>query len=74
MATVGGQVLAEVPPWRGRLRHVLDSERWLGRFMLTPAILYIAALVGFPFFLALFYSFSDVTVGSPAANVVGLKN
>ena len=39
-----------------------DGEVWLWRFMLAPAILYIVALVGFPFLLALFYSVSDVTV------------
>jgi multiple sugar transport system permease protein len=53
---------------------LLDNERWLGRAMLAPTILYIALLVGVPFFLALFYSVSDVTVGSRGANLVGLAN
>ncbi|MGH7480277.1 MAG: carbohydrate ABC transporter permease, partial [Candidatus Methylomirabilales bacterium] len=57
-----------------RLGHLLDSEKWLGRFMIAPAILYIVLLVGFPFFLALYYSVSDITIGSRSLNFVGLKN
>jgi multiple sugar transport system permease protein len=51
-----------------------DNERWLWRLMLAPAILYIVLLVGFPFFLSLYYSVSDVTVGSRSMNFVGLDN
>lgn len=50
-----------------------DNERWLWRLMLAPAILYIVLLVGFPFFLSLYYSVSDVTVGSRSMNFVGLE-
>jgi multiple sugar transport system permease protein len=42
--------------------------------MLVPAIIYIAALVGFPFVLALIFSFSDVTVGDQSIDLVGLRN
>jgi multiple sugar transport system permease protein len=42
--------------------------------MLAPAILYIVLLVGFPFFLSLFYSVSDVTVGSRDIGFAGLEN
>src|SRR3972149_2829036 len=58
----------------GRLNAILDSKEWLGRLMLAPAILYIALLVGFPFFLALYYSLSDITLGSRTMHFVGLKN
>ena len=51
-----------------------DNERWLWRLMLAPAILYIVLLVGFPFFLSLYYSLSDVTVGSREMNFVGLES
>lgn len=51
-----------------------DNERWLWRLMLAPAILYIVLLVGFPFFLSLYYSLSDVTVGSRDMNFVGLES
>lgn len=57
-----------------RLGHFLDSEKWLGRLMIGPAILYIVAVVGFPFFLALFYSVSNITVGSESMAFVGLEN
>ena len=59
---------------RARLSFLLDSEKWLGRLMLAPAILYIVLLVGFPFFLALYYSVSDITLGSQSLGFVGLKN
>lgn len=62
-----------VPP-NGGLAAVLDSETWLGRLMIAPAVVYIVALVGFPFVLALLYSVSSVTVGSPELNFVGLAN
>ncbi|MEE8281998.1 MAG: sugar ABC transporter permease [candidate division NC10 bacterium] len=42
--------------------------------MIGPAILFIVAVVGFPFFLALFYSVSDITVGSRSMAFVGLEN
>lgn len=57
-----------------RLGHFLDSEKWLGWLMIGPSILYIMLLVGFPFFLALYYSVSDITVGSRSLDFVGLKN
>jgi multiple sugar transport system permease protein len=57
--------------WRTRLA---DNERLLWPLMLAPAILYIVLLVGFPFLLSLFYSVSDVTVGSRSMNFVGLEN
>lgn len=57
-----------------RSTSVQDSEVWLGRLMLAPAIIYIVALVGFPFLLALFYSVSNITVGSTGMRFVGLTN
>ncbi len=51
-----------------------DSEKWLGRFMIAPAILYIAALIGFPLVLAILYSLSDITTGDPSMDFVGLRN
>jgi multiple sugar transport system permease protein len=52
----------------------LHDERRLGTLLLGPAIVYIAALVGFPFLLAIFYSVSDATVGSRTLDFVGLSN
>ena len=55
----------------GRL---IDSEEWLGWAMIGPAVVYIVLLVGFPFLLALFYSVSNITVGSAATKYVGFHN
>jgi multiple sugar transport system permease protein len=52
----------------------LDDELRLGRILLAPTVIYIIALVGFPFLLAIFYSVSDATVGSTALHFVGLHN
>lgn len=54
--------------------YFLDRDEWLGPLFITPAVLYIVLLIAFPFVLALFYSFSDVTVGSRSLDFVGLRN
>jgi len=54
----------------GRVR----DERRLAAVLLGPAVVYIVALVGAPFFLAIFYSVSDATVGSQQLQFVGLRN
>ncbi|MFQ5625014.1 MAG: carbohydrate ABC transporter permease, partial [Paracoccaceae bacterium] len=74
MARPGNGGVARLAGWGDRLRDVRDSERWLGRLMIAPAVFYIILLVGFPFLLALFYSVSDITVGSVGTNFVGLRN
>jgi len=58
----------------GGMRRFFDDERWLGRLLITPAVVYIVGLVGFPFLLAIYYSLSDATVGSRTLHFVGLKN
>ncbi len=65
----GARVKATNAPARAR---IADSAGWLGRLMLAPAIVYIFALVGLPFVLALVYSFSDVSISSAHASFVGL--
>jgi multiple sugar transport system permease protein len=62
------------PVRRGPLLRLADNERWLWRLMLTPAILYIVLLVGFPFLLSLAYSLSNVTVASREMSFVGFDN
>jgi multiple sugar transport system permease protein len=57
-----------------RLRFLLDREEWLGPLLIGPAVLYIVLLIGFPFFLALYYSVSNITMGSRTLEFVGLKN
>jgi len=53
---------------------VADDERWLGRVLLAPAVLYIFALVGMPFVLALVYSVTSISIGGHTANFIGLRN
>lgn len=55
-------------------RHLSEDDRWLGRMMLAPAVIYIVLLVGFPFLLSVYYSLSDVTVGSRTLHFIGLEN
>ncbi|AJG22027.1 carbohydrate ABC transporter permease [Cupriavidus basilensis] len=50
------------------------GERWLGALMLAPALIYIALLLGIPFLLSIYYSLSDITVGTRAMHFVGLAN
>lgn len=71
MTTATAAALTARTGYRARLA---DNERWLWRLMLAPAILYIVLLVGFPFFLSLYYSLSDVTVGSRDMNFVGFES
>ena len=61
-------------PGKIGLRFWTDREDLLGPLFLFPAFVYIIALVGIPFFIALAYSFSDVTVGNTSLDFVGLQN
>ena len=52
-----------------------DRPHLLGALMVAPAFIYIVALVGFPFLLAIALSMSDATVGDPHIHhFVGLDN
>jgi multiple sugar transport system permease protein len=42
--------------------------------MIAPAILYVLALIGLPFIMAILYSLSDATTGEPNLRFVGLRN
>ena len=52
----------------------VDRAEWLGPLMIGPAVLYIVLVLGVPFLLALYYSVSDISMGSRTLNFVGLKN
>ena len=53
---------------------IRDRADLLARFMITPAIVYIVAMIGFPFVLAILYSLSDATTGDPSLHLIGLEN
>ncbi|MEA2843289.1 MAG: multiple sugar transport system permease protein [Actinomycetota bacterium] len=55
-------------------RYLVDREGFLAPLLLLPAVVYIVALVAIPFFLAIGFSVSDVTVGDPSFDYVGLRN
>ncbi len=52
-----------------------DRDKILGWLMLTPSVVYIVALVGLPFVLAIALSMSSATVGNPSIHgFVGFAN
>lgn len=53
---------------------IRDRADMLAKFMIAPAILYVVALIGVPFIVAVFYSLSDATTGEPNFRFVGLRN
>lgn len=71
--------MADVATWERvedrtpRKRRVADNEGLLAKLFLFPTVVYIVAMVGFPFVLAILFSFSDVTTGNPSLDFVGLR-
>ena len=51
-----------------------DRDSFLAPLFLLPAIVYIVALVGIPFLLAIAFSLTDVTAGDPSLDWVGFQN
>jgi multiple sugar transport system permease protein len=64
---------AEVGQRDGRVR-LSDREGVLAWGFLLPSVIYIIAAVAVPFFLAIAFSFSDVTAGDPSYDWAGLQN
>jgi multiple sugar transport system permease protein len=56
------------------LARLADSEQWLPRILLAPAVIYIALSVGGPFIAAMIYGLTDVSISSTAVHFVGLAN
>lgn len=57
-----------------RLGYLADKEGPLGTLFLVPAVVYIFALVGVPFIIAISFSLSDITIGNTDLDFVGLQN
>jgi multiple sugar transport system permease protein len=68
------EAVAEARAPRGRWRDVLEQRRFLAPLLITPAVLYIALLIGAPLGLAIYLSFTDATAGSLSGEWVGLNN
>ena len=54
-------------------RRLADREGLLAWVFLVPSIVYVIGLVAIPFFLAISFSFSDVTAGDPSFDWAGLE-
>src|SRR6266852_8187041 len=59
---------------RRRLRYVTERRGFLATLLISPAVLFISALVGVPLVLAICLSFTDATAGSLTGKWVGLGN
>ena len=57
-----------------RLRYVTERRGVLATLLISPAVLFIAALVGVPLVLAIYLSFTDATGGSLTGKWIGLAN
>src|SRR5690606_12606997 len=62
------------PPDVAARRRLADRDGALAWIFLSPAVVYILALVGLPFVLAVAFSLSAVTGGDPSFDWVGLQN
>jgi multiple sugar transport system permease protein len=72
---VAGARRAASPPAEPRARRrFADRDDLLAWVFLLPSVAYIVALVAIPFFLAIAFSFSDVTAGDASFDWVGLRN
>jgi multiple sugar transport system permease protein len=54
-----------------RQRYLADNPRFLAGVFMSPAVVYIIALVGFPFVLSIIYAFTNISTGNPNLNFVG---
>jgi len=59
---------------RRRLRYVTERRGFLATLLISPAVLFIGALVVAPLVLAIYLSFTDATAGSLSGPWLGLGN
>jgi multiple sugar transport system permease protein len=59
---------------RPRRFHLTHHRGFLAALLISPAVLFIGALVGIPFGLAIYLSLTDATAGSLTGPWVGLQN
>ncbi|MGE5275274.1 MAG: carbohydrate ABC transporter permease [Verrucomicrobiota bacterium] len=59
---------------RPRRLHLTHSKGFLAASLISPAVLFIGALVGAPMVLAIYLSLTDATAGSLTGPWVGLRN
>ncbi len=63
-------------PGSARFRYLLDRVEVLGPIFMAPAILYMVALLGLPFLLAIYFSLTNLTINNMQTgfSFVGLEN
>ena len=59
---------------RFRFEFILDRPQVLGPLFVSPAVLYVLALIGVPLCLAVYYSISAYTIYNQNYSFVGLRN
>jgi multiple sugar transport system permease protein len=59
---------------RRRLRHITERRGFLATFLISPAVAFVALLVGGPLILAIYLSFTDATAGALSGPWIGLRN
>ena len=59
---------------RTRLRYVTERRGVLATLLISPAVIFITALVGIPLGLAIYLSFTDATGGSLTGKWIGIAN
>src|SRR5713101_4919921 len=69
-----GAVAAAEGSRRVRLRYVMERRGFLATLLISPAVIFIGALVGIPLVLAIYLSFTDATAGSLTGRWVGFAN
>ena len=67
-------IAEKIPKRRSPFQFIFDRPAVLGPIFLSPAILYVLALVGIPLLLAIYYSVSAYTIYNPSYRFVGLRN
>ena len=66
--------VAEARPRGARWADVLERPGFLASLLISPAVIFIALLVGGPLALAIYLSFTSATAGSLHGKWVGLQN
>jgi multiple sugar transport system permease protein len=68
------EAAAVARPRTGRLGDALERQGVLASVLISPAVIFIAALVGGPLALAVWLSFTNATAGSLSGKYVGAQN
>jgi multiple sugar transport system permease protein len=68
------EAVAAARPRGRRFADVFERRGVLASLLISPAVIFIAALVGGPLFLAIYLSFTNATAGSLHGKWIGLHN